>query len=352
MRGYKRTFGCSELKQELVSLRQTDFTNIADDIRGDEDIKAEEHLRLNELLEQLQVIDDHEYENESKMIKLSSEKCLEAHTALLISYHSELMQVELSHFWESISFLRVYYWSKHRLVPLKSMSKCHFLLESSEKKDRPCGYSHGSRSSSRADPVEPSCKELFSVYEMAFEEISRLVSEENQQRETIKQEEKKTNKNESANAKQAKKGKGSAKIQTAKREDDSKMKHDQEMVEKIHKKYVNALSHEEKAAKIRIKLVADHGAVMIRFLQSRAQETLSTLKKSFQLNDRAESTDQLEEVVFHIIEAGAKLQYELSMHGPEEATELTMSEVSGDTPLTSSSIVMDQEASVSSLSQR
>uniref|UniRef100_A0A1A8QCQ7 Sperm flagellar 2 n=1 Tax=Nothobranchius rachovii TaxID=451742 RepID=A0A1A8QCQ7_9TELE len=268
-----------------------------------------------------------------------------------------MMQVELSHFWETVSFLRVYYWSKHRLVPLKAMSKRNFLLETSEKSNHPCGYSHGSHMASIADPVEPSCEELFSVYNMVLEEISRLVLEENQQRETIDQKEKKTNKKESANANQAKKkGNRSAVMQTARREEDSRMKHD-EVVDKIHKEYVNALSQEEKAAKMRIKLVADHGVVMIRFLQNREQETLSNVEKVFQPSHPSQSTDQLEEVVFDIIEAGAKMQHELLMHRLEEATELTVSELSGgntggDTPLTSSSVFTDQEASVSAPSQR
>uniref|UniRef100_A0A1A8JQB0 Sperm flagellar 2 n=1 Tax=Nothobranchius kuhntae TaxID=321403 RepID=A0A1A8JQB0_NOTKU len=268
-----------------------------------------------------------------------------------------MMQVELNHFWETVSFLRVYYWSKPRLEPLKATSKSNFLLETSEKSNHPCGYSHGSHKASIADPVEPSCEELFSVYNMVLEEISRLVLEENQQRETINQKEKKTNKKESANANQAKKGKRSAIMQTARREEDSRMKHDEEVVDKIHKKYVNALSQEEKAAKMRIKLVADHGVVMIRFLQHRQQETLSNVEKLFQPSRPSQSTDQLDEVVFDIMEAGAKMQHELLMHRLEEATELTVSELSGgntggDTPLTSSSVFTDQEASVSAPSQR
>lgn len=45
--GYRHYLGRPDLKQELVSQWQKDFNSLPDDMRKDEDIKAELHLRLD-----------------------------------------------------------------------------------------------------------------------------------------------------------------------------------------------------------------------------------------------------------------------------------------------------------------
>lgn len=43
-----------------------------------------------------------------------------------------VVQIELGRFWETLSLLRVYYWSMHMQVPLKPLSKlCHITLTKS-----------------------------------------------------------------------------------------------------------------------------------------------------------------------------------------------------------------------------
>lgn len=44
---YKHYLGRPDLKQELVSQWQKDFNSVADDMRKDEDTKAELHLRMD-----------------------------------------------------------------------------------------------------------------------------------------------------------------------------------------------------------------------------------------------------------------------------------------------------------------
>ncbi|KAF3851300.1 hypothetical protein F7725_013072 [Dissostichus mawsoni] len=55
---YKHYLGRPDLRQELVSHWQKDFNSIPDDMRKDEDTKAELHLRLDELRERLWDISD------------------------------------------------------------------------------------------------------------------------------------------------------------------------------------------------------------------------------------------------------------------------------------------------------
>ncbi|XP_072242958.1 sperm flagellar protein 2-like [Leuresthes tenuis] len=319
---YKHFLQRPDLKQELVSKWQKDFNNIPDDMREDEDTKAELHLRLDELREPLwDITDKRKEEDEQERAALMCEGWLEDHTAILINHHSILMQVELSRFQQTLRTLRVYYWSMHRQVPLETLPKCSYihLLESPGIKDQdesrntegtsersPMDNREGkkikftplhrhpdsSEAAKKADqdesePEKLLDEKLISDYEEAVKAISQLVSAEAQQRQTKEQKEGLQEKEEK--------------------------KKNQERLEKMNKEYAAALNHEENVAKVRIELVKGHGLMMVHSLQRRAQETFSNMDKWLQARYLAEMKciDQLTEVVRHHIEAGSKLQYEL-----------------------------------------
>ncbi|XP_041854355.1 sperm flagellar protein 2 isoform X2 [Melanotaenia boesemani] len=356
----KQFLGRPDLKQELVSHWQKYFNSVCDDMRREEETKADLHHRLDELCERLwDIIEKRKEEDEQERDTLMCDGWLENHTAILINHHTMLMQVELNRFQETLYTLRVYYWSMHRQVPLKKLSKFFDLppmenpgiKDQAESRRDSVDRSMQSQMNNEDDKKMNLCpdskrvdiseiakqdeaetvklldEKLISDYKEALKAIHELVSSEVQQRETEEQEklqekeEQKQTKNASAN--KSKNKKQSSNKQKAPVDDPEKTPTQINKVEadnqatggKIHKEYAAALKHAEKAAMVRIELVKDHGLMMAHSLQSRTQETLSNMEKWLQARYQAEkeSVDQLSEVVCHCIEAGAKLQYELML---------------------------------------
>ncbi|XP_026198060.1 sperm flagellar protein 2 isoform X2 [Anabas testudineus] len=318
---FKHYLGRPNLKQELVSQWQKDFNSISDDMREDEDTKAELHLRLDELRERLWDISDKRKEqDEQERTALIGNGWLEDHIAILINHHSTLIQVELDRFQETLCILKVYYSSMYKQVlpePPFNFSSIT-LLNTQEMKDQdestepvdtcvsgqiddgedkrkaklsPLHPRHPDSSGGvpktkdqvQAEPVKLPHEKLIFDYEEAVRTINKLVSEV-QQGETKEQKEK-----------------DKAIIKTP------------EARNKIHKEYAAALDHEENAAKVRIALVKGHGLVRVQSLQNKAEQTFSNMEKWLEAHYLAEmkSIDQFSEVVRHHIEAGAKLQNEL-----------------------------------------
>ncbi|XP_033476469.2 sperm flagellar protein 2 [Epinephelus lanceolatus] len=329
---YKHYLGRPDLKQELVSHWQKDFNNVPDDMREDEDTKAELHLRLDELRERLwDISDKRKEEDEQEKAALMDNGWLEEHTAVLINYHSVLMQVEMDRFQDTLYILRVYYLSMQRQEPPELPSKLDRipLLNTPEIKDqderRPDSKM---KDQSQTESDKPPHEKLISDYEEALTAMSKLVSAEGHQGETQEQKEGQQEKERakaSASAHKRERGKQSSKKQRgpsssnpapspAPADDkNSEKTHNQLLTNKLHKEYAAALDHEANAAKVRIALLKGHGLVMVHSLQSRAEETLSSMKKWLEAHYLAEmkSIDQLSEVVRHHIEAGAKMQNEL-----------------------------------------
>ncbi|XP_019120013.2 sperm flagellar protein 2 [Larimichthys crocea] len=135
---YKHYLGRPDLKQELVSKWQKDFNSIPDDMREDEETKAELHLRMDELCDQLwDISDKRKEENEQEKAALMGKGWVEDHTAMLINHYSILMQVELDRFHATLCILKVYYSSmcSQVLPELPSNFVRIPLLNSQENKD-------------------------------------------------------------------------------------------------------------------------------------------------------------------------------------------------------------------------
>ncbi|KAM9360630.1 sperm flagellar protein 2 [Symphorus nematophorus] len=283
---YKHFMGRPDSRQELVSQWQKDFNSIPDDMREDEETKAELHLRLDDLCERLWDISDKRKEmDEQEKAALMGKGWLEEHTAMLINHHSILMQVELDRFQQTLCFLRVYYLSmcSQVLPELPSNFVSISLMDTSENKDQDDRPSDSSKTEvqGQTEPVKTPHEKLMSDYEEALTTISKLVAAEAHQGETQKREQSKS--------------------------------HEQEVQNKIHQEYAAALANEENAANVRITLVKGHGLVMVLSLHSRAEQTSSSMEKWLEAHYLAEmkSIEQLSEVIRHHIEAGAKLKYEL-----------------------------------------
>ncbi|XP_059193847.1 sperm flagellar protein 2 isoform X2 [Centropristis striata] len=325
---YKHYLGRPDLKQELVTHWQKEFNSISDDMREDVETKAELHLRLDELRERLwDISDKRKEEDEHERSSLMGNGWLEEHTAVLVNHHSVLMQVELDRFQDTLCILRVYYLSMHKQVmpELPSKLACIPLLEPPEKNNQDERHPD-SKVQGQTEPVKPPHEKLVSDYEEALTTINKLVSAEAHQWEMKEQKERPQEKERaSASANKKEKRKQSSKKtkgppspppapSPAPADDKNKKARN-----KIHKEYAAALDHEENAAKVRIALVKGHGLVMVQSLQSRAEQTLSSMEKWLETHYLAEmkSIDQLADVVRHHIEAAAELQNELVLESTD-----------------------------------
>ncbi|XP_028269778.1 sperm flagellar protein 2 [Parambassis ranga] len=339
---YRHYLGRPDLKQELVSQWQKHFNSIPDNMRDNEEAKAELHTRLDELCERLwDIVDKRKAEDEEERAALISDGWLEENIAVLTNHHSELMQVELNRFQETHSILRVYYVNmyKHRLSKPTSRFEYFPLLETSGIMDQdgstplfihPETTEGTSKTNGQylTEAVKPPHEKLITDCELALAAISKMVSEESHQRETKelkeKQEEPEINEQPPAIASKSN-GKQSLKKQQAlstpplppspspPEEKHQEQTHNPPVTNKIYKEFAVAMKHEENAAKVRFALVKGHGLMVLQSLQGRAQQTFSNMEQWSQARYGAEmkSIDQLAEVVRHHIEAGAMLQNEL-----------------------------------------
>ncbi|KAM7415966.1 hypothetical protein PAMA_018166 [Pampus argenteus] len=365
---YKHYLGRPDLKQELVSQWQKDFNKIPDDMREDEDTKAELHQRLDDLQERLwDISDKRKEEDEQERTLLVGDGWLEDHTAILINHHSRLMQVELNRFQDTHCILRDYYLSMYKHVLPKPPSDfiCIPLLdtpgiEDQEESTEPAttsvcsqrddgeekkktkfipllprnpdssGVASKTNTQCQTEPAMPTHEKLISDYNEALTAISKLVSTEahlgdveaKEQKEILHEKEREktsasaNKKNKRTQSSKKQKGPPSPPPAPSPAPADEKTPektHKEEVRSKIHKEYAAALKHEEHAEKVRIALVKGHGLLLLQSLQSRAEQTFSSMEKWLEAHYIAEmkSIDQLAEVVRHHIESGAKLQNEL-----------------------------------------
>uniref|UniRef100_A0A3Q3KDJ1 Calponin-homology (CH) domain-containing protein n=1 Tax=Monopterus albus TaxID=43700 RepID=A0A3Q3KDJ1_MONAL len=262
---FKHFLGHPDLKQELVSQWQKDFNNIPDDMREDEDTKAELHLRLDELRKRLWDISDKRKEqNKQERTALMCDGWLEDHTAILINHHSTLMQVELDRFQETLCILRVYYLSMYNQVLLEPPSDfaCIPLLDTCNiVKLINCGF----LKTNMNDILYMYTGVTVLMYTCLYLQLCTSMH----------------------------------------------------MCMCMYMIYIYLLYCillcPENAVKVRIALVKGHGLVMVHSLHSRAEQTFSSMEKWLEAQYLAEmkSIDQLSQVVCHHIEAGTKLQNEL-----------------------------------------
>ncbi|XP_057687552.1 sperm flagellar protein 2 isoform X2 [Corythoichthys intestinalis] len=316
---FKHYLARPDLKQELVSQWQKDYNSIPDDLRKNEETKAELNHRLDDLREHLwDIVETHKEDDETQRAVLIREKWLEDHTAILVNHHLRLIQVEMSRFQNTRNILRDYYLCVGQQEHLDSIP----LLEVED-----------------TENAKALRELLIAKHEDALAVISKLVSieshqvdlkthdsDKSQEKEKIQdkerpQEKEKEKEKDNANKKSKdKKQKGSTSpppspspppaVETAEKTSvgvkNGKQKH-------IVKEYTAALKHEEKASHIRIRLVNGHGLVLINSLHSRAEQIFSDMRDSLEAHYVAQmkSIDQLTDVVRHFIETATKLQNEL-----------------------------------------
>uniref|UniRef100_A0A3B3UH20 Sperm flagellar 2 n=1 Tax=Poecilia latipinna TaxID=48699 RepID=A0A3B3UH20_9TELE len=120
---YNHFLTCPDLKQELVSQWQKVFNSVPDDMREDEETKAELHLRLD-LQERLwDITDKRKEEDKQERSAFMYDGWLEEQSALLINHYSMIIQTEMNRFRETLCTLEVYYWGMNRQIPLRISPK-------------------------------------------------------------------------------------------------------------------------------------------------------------------------------------------------------------------------------------
>ncbi|XP_061755615.1 sperm flagellar protein 2 isoform X2 [Nerophis ophidion] len=303
-----------DLKQELVSQWQKDYNSIPDDLRHNEETKAELNHRLDDLREHLwDIVDTHKEDDETQRAVLIREKWLEDHTIVLINHHLRLLQVEMTRFQSTRNVLRDYYLSAGQLdivdpITFLEMSDAGFLRT-------PCETLIAKHDEvltliSKMVSVEPQQVDLKAKELESIQEKERALEKERAQEKEKEKENNKTNK----------KNKGSPSPPPA----PSPTPAVDNVVEKtpvavkivknkLLKEYTAALRHEGSAAKTRIKLVKGHGLALVNSLQSRAEQIFSDMLDWLEAHYVAEmnSIDQLTEVVRHYIETADQLENEL-----------------------------------------
>ncbi|XP_054630494.1 sperm flagellar protein 2 isoform X2 [Dunckerocampus dactyliophorus] len=304
-----------DLKQELVSQWQKDYNSIPDDLRQNEETKAELNHRLDDLREHLwDIVDTHKEDDESQRAVLIGEKWLEDHTIVLVNHHLRLIQVEMSRFQNTRNILRDYYLNAGQ----QDHVDCITFLENSD-----------------MGPARELPEILISKQDEAFAVISKMVSTEPlqvdlrarelesiQEKERAQEKDKEKDKEkEKEKDKSNKKNKGSpspppAPSPTPAVETPNVEKTPgavRQVKNKLIKEYTAALKHEENAAKARIKLAKGHGLTLVNSLQSRAEQLFNDMQDWLEAHYVAQmkSIDQLTEVVRHYIETALQLENEL-----------------------------------------
>uniref|UniRef100_A0A8D2PSR3 Sperm flagellar 2 n=1 Tax=Zosterops lateralis melanops TaxID=1220523 RepID=A0A8D2PSR3_ZOSLA len=106
------------LMQEFVSQWQTDFNSIADDLRDDEETKAERHQRVTDLRDLLwDICDSRREEAEQERIGIMNEEWLPDHRGIAMNHFFTLMQVELDRFQDTKRLLHDYYRAMEGKIP-------------------------------------------------------------------------------------------------------------------------------------------------------------------------------------------------------------------------------------------
>uniref|UniRef100_A0A8B9VPU7 Sperm flagellar 2 n=1 Tax=Anas zonorhyncha TaxID=75864 RepID=A0A8B9VPU7_9AVES len=275
-----------DLKQEFVSQWQSDFNSIADDLREDEETKAELHQRVTDLRDVLwDICDKRREEAEQECTDIMSDGWLLDHKGIAINHFFSLMQVEVDRFQDTKRLLHDYYKAMEGKIPTddsQNFTRLPLLDIIDIEWKVPCVISKNALSCEClcADTQLPSkskdCEwDYFSAglpSNVPVVEVSPvpLTSEE------LKK---------------------------------------QELTLKIQQEYFAALKHEEEATKSRLDLIKEKALAYIEELTVKSEEAYKDMEKWLGARFLAEmsSVEKLIEIGRHHIECSSKIQYEMTL---------------------------------------
>ncbi|KAL0979832.1 hypothetical protein UPYG_G00190380 [Umbra pygmaea] len=369
---FKQFLQRPDMKQEFVSQWQTDYNNIPEDIREDEETKAELYQRLDDLRERLwDMCDKRKGEALQERTSFTSDGWLHDHTARVINHFATLMQVEVDRFQNTVCILRDYY--KGMYLPVLPDQGSEFtciplldIVEPGTLRDHTMSSERVTQSATERDneqdekninilrpliPRRPPSTDMAStnqndlhdldekilkdIYETALTAVNNMVSVEAAQREVEENEEaqrkigveglqslSQASAYKASSTKVMKKAGVKNKGPPPPVEEPSPLPPTEEDPEEVYKRsirtrirqeYAAALEHEEGAVRVRLELVQSRALCMVKGLHKRAEQVFLTMEEWLDARFLAEMTsiDQLSSLVCQHIESATKLHSKL-----------------------------------------
>uniref|UniRef100_A0A669QEA9 Sperm flagellar 2 n=1 Tax=Phasianus colchicus TaxID=9054 RepID=A0A669QEA9_PHACC len=330
-------------KQEFVSQWQLDFNSISDDLREDEETKAELHQRVTDLRDLLwDICDKRREEAEQERTDIMNDGWLRDHKGIAINHFFSLMQVEVDRFQDTKRLLHDYYRAMEGKIPTEDRQGFTRLplldiVDKEQKEDQnesrriplvsyklPSPETNITKSKSKGTLLKSVKDENSSEnVVIAFGKDENVISDTWQTAVTaisdmvgtiaqIYQQSPKILRKTvllAGPSSTASAAEGSPVPLT------SEELKKQKLTLKIQQEYFAALKHEEKATKTRLKLIKDKAIAYVEELTMKAEEAYADMEKWLGARFLAEmsSVEKLIEVGRHHIESSSKIQYEMNL---------------------------------------
>ncbi|XP_066844386.1 sperm flagellar protein 2 isoform X3 [Anser cygnoides] len=364
-----------DLKQEFVSQWQSDFNSIADDLREDEETKAELHQRVTDLRDLLwDICDKRREEAEQERTDIMNDGWLLDHKGLAINHFFSLMQVEVDRFQDTKRLLHDYYRAMEGKIPTddsQDFTRLPLLdiIDIEQKEDQnksrriplvssklPLPETNTAKLKNRGTLLKSVKDEnssenvaaafgkdenlISDTWQTAVTAVSDMVTAEMKSKEMEEEEEQQLDLKEDLKSFQTMSGKATGKDakDTKKLSPKSPTKKTglpstvpvvevspvpltseelkkQELTLKIQQEYFAALKHEEEATKSRLELIKEKALAYIEELTVKAEEAYKDMEKWLGARFLAEmsSVEKLIEIGRHHIECSSKIQYEMTL---------------------------------------
>ncbi|NXC06877.1 SPEF2 protein, partial [Orthonyx spaldingii] len=358
------------LKQAFVSQWQTDFNSIADDLRDDEETKAELHQRVTDLRDLLwDICDSRREEAEQERFGIMNEAWLPDHRGIAMNHFFTLMQAELDRFQDTKRLLHDYYRAMEGKIPTEDSPDfiripLLDIINGEQKEDQDESRriplvswkpaSPGNTKSEKRETLQASPKDknsesgvttcrndenlISDTWQAAVAAVSAMVRteigfremEEEQERQlklkASKAAPKQPGKAAGKDAKGAKKS--SSKPPTEKKgvcfpagaksspvPMDPEELRKQELALKIKQEYFSALKHEEAATKSRLEVIKEKALAFLEDLKFKAEEAYKDMEKwlGSTFLEEISRVEKLVEVARYHIESSSKIQYEMTL---------------------------------------
>ncbi|XP_077137805.1 sperm flagellar protein 2 [Ranitomeya variabilis] len=368
---YKDFLGRPDHKQEFVSQWQNDVNCIAEDMREDEETKAELHQRVDDLRDRLwDICDNRKEEAEQERTELMSDGWLEDRLGILMNHFFSLMQVEVDRFQDTARFLRDYYEGMENKIPaeivqgfvrlpLLDISNSGSADDSDNPrriplvprrpptpevnvgklKSKPAAGKGKEDASAEVtgQPPEADQRLVHDTWQSALSAIANMVSAEKQRLEAEEEKERQLSelkerervrapptasrdsqkgaKKKSPNRKKGGKSPGPAAPTPppAAPEDDSELQKKQECKMKMKQEYLAALEYEEASVTSRLELIRSKAQEMCQEIVTRSEQTYKDLDmwQGAQFLAEMSSIGKLIQIAHYCVETKTKIQHEL-----------------------------------------
>ncbi|XP_054041768.1 sperm flagellar protein 2 [Rissa tridactyla] len=361
-----------DIKQEFVSQWQSDFNSIADDLREDEETKAELHQRVTDLRDLLwDICDNRREEAEQERTEIMNDGWLPDHRGIAMNHFFSLMQVEVDRFQDTKKLLHDYYramegkiptedgqdftriplldivdveqeedQNKSRRIPLVSwkLSSPELSITKSKSKGTLQKSTKDENSENGAATFRKDENLITDTWQTAVTAVSNMVTAEIQSKEVEEEkEQQQLEVKEDLKSSQTLRGKATGKDAKKPPSKSAAKKKGrpstasvlevspfpmtpeelkkQELKLKIKQEYFSALKHEEVATKSRLDLIKEKALACVEELTMKAEEAYKDMEKWLGSRFLAEmsSVEKMIEVARHHIESSSKIQCEITL---------------------------------------